>query len=35
MTKQMENDFEPLTKLSERTAKKLWCNNDDEIWNKK
>ena len=33
MTKQMEDDFDPLTKLSERTAKKLWDNKDDEVWN--
>jgi len=33
MTKQMEDDFDPLTKLSERTAKKLWDSKYDEIWN--
>ena len=33
MAKQMEDDFDLLTKLSERTAKKLWDNKDDEIWN--
>ena len=33
MAKQMEDDFDSLTKLSERTAKKLWDNKDDEIWN--
>ena len=33
MAKRMEDDFDSLTKLSERTAKKLWDNKDDEIWN--
>ena len=33
MAKQMEDSFDPLTKLSERTAKKLWDSKDDEIWN--
>ena len=33
MTKQMEDDFDPLTKISERTAKKLWDSKYDEIWN--
>ena len=33
MAKQMEDDFDPLTKLSERTAKKLWDSKYDEIWN--
>jgi len=33
MVKQMEDDFDPLAKLSERTAKKLWSNKDDEVWN--
>lgn len=33
MTKQMEDDFDSLTKLSERTAKKLWDSKYDEIWN--
>lgn len=33
MTKQMEDNFDPLTKLSERTAKKLWDSKYDEIWN--
>ena len=33
MTKQMEDGFDPLTKLSERTAKKLWDSKYDEIWN--
>lgn len=32
MVKQMKDDFDPLTKLSERTAKKLWDNKYDEIW---
>lgn len=33
VAKQIEDDFGPLTKMSERTAKKLWDNKDDEIWN--
>ena len=34
LERQIENDFEDLLKLSEKTAKKLWDNKEDEIWNK-
>ncbi len=34
LEKQMEDDFKDLLKLSEKTAKKLWDNKEDEIWNK-
>ncbi len=34
LEKQMEDDFKDLLKLSEETAKKLWDNEEDEIWNK-
>ena len=30
----MECDFRDLLRLSEETTKKLWGNEDDEIWNK-
>jgi len=34
LEKQMEDDFKDLLKLSEETAKKLWDNEEDEVWNK-
>ncbi len=34
LEKQMESDFKDLLKLSEETAKEMWDNKDDEIWNK-
>jgi AbrB family looped-hinge helix DNA binding protein len=32
ITKKMEDDFSHLKMLSEKSAKKLWDNNDDKIW---
>ncbi len=32
ITKRMEDDFNHLRRLSENTAKKLWDNDDDKIW---
>ncbi len=34
LSKRMEVDFEPLLALSEKTAKKLWDNEKDAIWDK-
>jgi len=34
LEKQAEDDFKDLLKLSEETAKKLWDNEEDEVWNK-
>ena len=34
LERQIEDDFKDLLKLSEKTAKKLWNNKEDEIWNK-
>jgi len=34
LEKQIEGDFKDLLKLSEKTAEKLWDNEDDQIWNK-
>ncbi len=34
LEKQIGEDFKDLLKLSENTAKELWDNEDDEIWNK-
>ncbi len=34
LEKQMESDFKDLLKLSEETAKEMWGNKDDKIWNK-
>lgn len=31
--KAFKHEFEDLVKMSEKTAKKLWENKDDEIWN--
>ena len=33
LEKQIEDDFQDLLKLSEGTAKKMWDNKEDEIWN--
>jgi AbrB family looped-hinge helix DNA binding protein len=32
ITKKIEDDLSYLTKISERTAKKLWDNESDKIW---
>lgn len=32
ITKKIEDDLSYLTKISERTAKKLWNNESDKIW---
>ena len=34
LEKKIDDDFKDLVKLSEKTAKKLWDNKDDEIWTK-
>ncbi len=34
ITKKIEDDLSYLTKLSEKTAKKLWDNQSDKIWDK-
>jgi AbrB family looped-hinge helix DNA binding protein len=34
ITEKIEDDFSCLIKISERTAKKLWNNESDEIWNR-
>ncbi len=34
LEKPMESDFKDLVMLSDETAKKLWDNKYDEIWNK-
>ena len=33
MKKVKKEDFDDLLKHSERTAKKLWDNKEDEVWN--
>ncbi len=33
-TKKIEDDLSYLTKISEKTAKKLWDNEKDRIWDK-
>lgn len=33
LAKSVEDDFKDLLVLSEHTAKKLWDNKEDEIWN--
>ncbi len=33
LEKHIEDDFQDLLKLSEKTAERLWDNKDDEIWN--
>ncbi len=30
----MKDEFEPLLKLAKKTAKELWDNEFDEVWNK-
>ena len=32
ITKRMKKDFGPLVKLSQKTAKKLWDNDYDKVW---
>ena len=34
LEKKIEDDFKDLLRLSEKTAKSLWDNKEDEIWNK-
>jgi len=34
ITKKIEDDLSYLTKISEKTAKKLWDNEKDNIWDK-
>ncbi len=34
LSKRIEMDFEPLLALSRKTAKKLWENEKDAIWDK-
>lgn len=34
LEKKIDDDFKDLLKLSEKTAKDLWDNKYDEIWNK-
>ncbi|MEM3089015.1 MAG: AbrB/MazE/SpoVT family DNA-binding domain-containing protein [Candidatus Nitrosotenuis sp.] len=34
LTKKIEDDLSYLTKVSEKTAKKLWDNEKDSIWDK-
>ncbi|MEM2786083.1 MAG: AbrB/MazE/SpoVT family DNA-binding domain-containing protein [Candidatus Nitrosotenuis sp.] len=34
LAKQIEDDISYLTKISELTAKKLWDNKSDKIWDK-
>ncbi len=33
VARDMKKEFDYLVKLSERTAKKIWDNKSDEIWN--
>jgi AbrB family looped-hinge helix DNA binding protein len=34
ITKRIQDDLSYLTKISEKTAKKLWDNEDDKVWDK-